>query len=408
MQQEKSDSEKALRTLSWIMLAGVISIIVYAIQASSIAQFAAIAGAGVVVAGASLLVGGLLGFLFGIPRTLQQEPPASSVDTDGQERRPDSERQGVSYRVNTNLEQISDWLTKILVGVGLTQLTAIPEGLRLVADYVASGMGDPIGARIFAIGTLTYFCVCGFLFGYLWTRLFLATALRLADLTALGVLSSQVEEVSRRAEQADQKMEKLSRQAEIDARALSLVYNVLDAGVGADKIDQEELTDALIAASPSVKVQIFEKAHDVRSANWREEAHKPTMERTIPIFRALIASETGEGFHRFHGQLGYALKDKRTPDWAEAEAALTRAIEMRGPWQDEGIVNYEFNRAICRIMLDEAFRHNRRSSPEVREKILGDLQAFAQAVGVRLIEKRQVPEIESWLGLNNLDLDDLG
>ncbi len=32
----------------------------------------------------------------------------------------------VNYRSNTNLEQISDWLTKILVGVGLTQQTFFP------------------------------------------------------------------------------------------------------------------------------------------------------------------------------------------------------------------------------------------------------------------------------------------
>jgi hypothetical protein len=132
------------------------------------------------------------------------------------------------------------------------------------------------------------------------------------------------------------------------------------------------------------------------------------MERTIPIFRALIASERGKGYHRFHGQLGYALKDKRTPDWAEAEAQLSKAIELRGPWQDEGIVNYEFNRAICRIVLDEAFQHNKASSPEVRETILEDLRAFAAAVGVSLLEKRQAAEIERWLELNNLDLDDLG
>ena len=33
---------------------------------------------------------------------------------------------------------------------------------------------------------------------------------------------------------------------------------------------------------------------------------------------------------------------------------------------------------------------------------------MAAAVGVKLIEKRQAPEIMRWLELNNLDLDDLG
>ncbi len=34
------------------------------------------------------------------------------------------------YGANTNLEQVSDWLTKLLLGAGLTQLILVPSGLQ--------------------------------------------------------------------------------------------------------------------------------------------------------------------------------------------------------------------------------------------------------------------------------------
>ena len=405
MTEGKSDDEKALRALSIIILIGLIGVIVYAVQASSIAQFALIVGVGVMVAGASLLIGGLLGFLFGIPRTLQQERPVEPLSTSEQGEHPEREPQRVAYRVNTNLEQISDWLTKILVGVGLTQLTAIPGGLRLVGDYIAGGMGNPDSGRIFALGALIYFTICGFLYGYLWTRLFLAGALRRADLTALGMLSSRVAEVAKRAEQTDRKTEDLKKQVDIDADALSLTYSLLDLQFDSTKITQEELDAAIKAASSPIRFQIFNRAYEVRHANWREEKGKPQMERTIPIFRALIASDPG--FHRYHAQLGYALKDKREPAWAEAEEKLTRAIELRGRWEDQGFLYYELNRAICRIMQDRDFVQAHQSSPKVRNEILADIEVAVAGMGADWIRDLHIPEVDKWMALNGMTLDDL-
>ena len=63
------------------------------------------------IAAAAQLVGTLVGFLFGIPRTLQ-----STSDESTSSSAPLPYHQGGSHRkylVNTNLEQVSDWLTKI-------------------------------------------------------------------------------------------------------------------------------------------------------------------------------------------------------------------------------------------------------------------------------------------------------
>ena len=75
----------------------------------------------------AIAIGGLLGFLFGIPRTIQSN-----------EKTRDEFRQVV----NTNLEQISDWLTKILVGVGLTQLNNLPPRMWELADRLKTGLNN--------------------------------------------------------------------------------------------------------------------------------------------------------------------------------------------------------------------------------------------------------------------------
>lgn len=101
----------------------------------------------VLCSGSFMAIGWAIGFIFGVPRT-------HSGDT----------------TTNTNLEQISDWLTKVLVGVGLTQLQKIPVQLGILASYIAKDYG-PSGSNVFALSMVLYFSAVGFLTGYLLTRL---------------------------------------------------------------------------------------------------------------------------------------------------------------------------------------------------------------------------------------------
>jgi hypothetical protein len=98
---------------------------------------------------AALLGGGLIGFLFGVPRQLQEARAASDPATLG-------------YAGNTNLEQISDWLTKILVGVGLTQILQIPGQLQRLTLFVAPALGNQPSSQVFALSLLGYFSIGGF------------------------------------------------------------------------------------------------------------------------------------------------------------------------------------------------------------------------------------------------------
>ncbi|MEV7185730.1 hypothetical protein [Kitasatospora sp. NPDC093102] len=122
-------------------------------------------GGGLVVVGASVVLGGGLGFLFGVPR----------VRGGGT-----GEPQG-SYAPNTNLEQVSDWLTKVLLGVGLTQLGSLGERLHDLGTALAPALGGGADVVPFAAALVLYFLVFGFLAGWLVTRLALPQALTETD-----------------------------------------------------------------------------------------------------------------------------------------------------------------------------------------------------------------------------------
>lgn len=129
--------------------------------------------------------GFLVGFLFGIPRVLQGDnPPANDANPGGAAA---AGRAGYAQRVNTNLEQISDWLTKIIVGLGLVELRTVPDHLYRASDWMARSFakaetGAPSqAAASFSSAFIVFFVIAGFMAGYLITRLFLAGAFGRAD-----------------------------------------------------------------------------------------------------------------------------------------------------------------------------------------------------------------------------------
>jgi hypothetical protein len=135
--------------------------------------------------GAAFLLGCLTGFLFGIPRapTHERAVPQTEKITDPATA---AGKQVSGYRPNTNLEQISDWLTKILVGVGLTQLAQAPRAASALASALSPILGDAPHSGGFGLAMVIYFFVGGFFLTYLWTRLKLGAAFREADLAGIG------------------------------------------------------------------------------------------------------------------------------------------------------------------------------------------------------------------------------
>jgi hypothetical protein len=129
---------------------------------------------------ALVAVGMAVGFLFGIPRVFQGggardvgASPPETTKTDG----------GSDYaqRVNTNLEEISDWLTKTIVGLGLVELKEIPGQLMRLANVIGDSAGGGNVANSVGLAVVLFFGIGGFLYGYLMTRLYLQGALRRAE-----------------------------------------------------------------------------------------------------------------------------------------------------------------------------------------------------------------------------------
>ncbi|MFL5727031.1 MAG: hypothetical protein ACJ77F_11900 [Chloroflexota bacterium] len=166
--------------LLWASVIGVALPIVFAAQAGSLGTFAYVATVGIGILVASMSAGGLLGFLFGIPTSLQNTITAPAP-TDAQAALGPGAAAAPLYVGNTSLEQISDWLTKILVGVGLTQLSAIPTALGNLGTFLAGGLGNLPGAEVFAPLLVVFALLDGFFISYLWTRLNLGSLLAQSD-----------------------------------------------------------------------------------------------------------------------------------------------------------------------------------------------------------------------------------
>jgi hypothetical protein len=138
--------------------------------------------------------GSLIGFLFGIPKILQKEPEPEAVSSSvaaepGAPSGAKAGRMGYQLVVNTHLDDVSDWLTKIAVGVGLVELEKMPGLLHRLGTVIAGGMvtpGDASSLVPFIMALILYFATAGFMSGYLTTRMFFQRAFRIADIHAMG------------------------------------------------------------------------------------------------------------------------------------------------------------------------------------------------------------------------------
>jgi hypothetical protein len=128
-----------------------------------------------------MVAGTFLGFLFGIPRfvssgkarvqsELRHEQQAATGTAGA------GTADGPAWAPSSNLAEISDWLTKLLLGAGLVQLTHLGGPARSLVTSIASGLESPAddgsvrGPALVAAGTiLVLFFGLGFVMGYVVT-----------------------------------------------------------------------------------------------------------------------------------------------------------------------------------------------------------------------------------------------
>lgn len=174
---ERSIQDVVLRTLKyflWFVALTLISIISLYFWKSWNAL-----GALIVLFSASG-VGAVLGFLFGIPRVLTTDgipDPAGKPNT--------------SFAQNSNLEQISDWLTKIVVGVSLVEFDRLIGALRRLSGAVALAL--ELNANLWPVVSAVLVCggIFGFITFYIWTRTQFPLLLQLTQ-TQLARLLTQI------------------------------------------------------------------------------------------------------------------------------------------------------------------------------------------------------------------------
>ncbi len=128
------------------------------------------------------VTGGFFGFLFGMPR----EFAATDNQTNGDKKENDSS--GVSTRkvgqwANNNLLEVSDWLTKIVVGLTLVNLSKL---LTLIGEWgqaLGASSGLPPGADVVAGVSII---LCTFAYGFVGS--YVLTRTRLSHLLATNFL----------------------------------------------------------------------------------------------------------------------------------------------------------------------------------------------------------------------------
>jgi hypothetical protein len=197
MQDDKLETYHILPRIQIASAFGLLLVFCYSLQYfKTPSAFVLVLGAGLIGSGASYVAGFLMGLIFGIPRTPPRAPtpapaPALAQGTPAAAATPTPSPEH-DIEPNSNLVEISDWLTKVLVGVGLVELGKIPGKMDHLAQYLAMGLRrcppdtvDQHAANLaclqssyaLAMGIIVFFTISGFLFGYLWSRLYLQRAL---------------------------------------------------------------------------------------------------------------------------------------------------------------------------------------------------------------------------------------
>lgn len=112
--------------------------------------------------GAAFFLGSIGGFLFGIPKS-----------------QPSTEK----YNDNTNLEEVSDWLTKLIIGIGLIEMEKIVAFVAQCGAALGKAIdpSDQFGGSAIGTGAIVVGFATGFLHYYMWARIIVAETLSKAN-----------------------------------------------------------------------------------------------------------------------------------------------------------------------------------------------------------------------------------
>ena len=341
-----------------------------------------------------LIVGILAGFLFAIPRVSHSLRLDEKTNKKGQETQESSgktreSREPVGLGINTNLEEISDWLTKILVGIGLVEAKTLKQYLGSAGRYIGGSLGP--NGNVIAVGLVIFFLCIGFLSGFLATRLFISPSLRRADAETGGMIEA----------------ERVAQEAKDKSDATPELYDVLDAAYSTLKDFSERRRSAEFAA----KVKAIEKAAertptDQRALDKAEVDQKPDAAK--PVLPPQLAYSYLQEFNKYYDQPRWRLNRRLhmlmanfysdTGDNSGALRVISRFIESKRQAE-------EFDIHLAAGLFNRACYHGRiallTTDPVEREKqmvaLLSDLREDIKICPSDAEEARQDDDLAPWI-----------
>ena len=165
--QVRADEYGMLLRLQIAAAIGCGFVLLYAVQFWGTWAAIRVAAVGILIAGAALFLGFVLGFIFCIPRTpkpMEGSAPSSSARHNATSGGDIVARSNVvrpsEVETNSNLVDISDWITKILVGVGLVELNKIPGYLHKLAIFLGAGLRADGPVRLCPAARLLHWELC--------------------------------------------------------------------------------------------------------------------------------------------------------------------------------------------------------------------------------------------------------
>jgi hypothetical protein len=275
-------------------------------------------GAGLMLGGAAAAIGGVLGFLFGMPHWIDAETPSADAATKPSEA---AERKIGRYRQNRSILQLSDWITKTIVGAGLTQLTAAPKAWEFLSTQTAPLFGgeQSIGAGPFGATVVLNYLILGFFYAYFSAEFFMPGA--------MSEVHDSVEQKLSRVEHSQERLVQSQKMLEQSQEHLNKEIQVARA------------LDALYRPSPQGFTEALALLDGVSSESGAEYADR------IDVYRACAYGQK----HRWLKQNGGPLAEidnARNNALSAAKAAVERDLSTRdwirqlmlgGPGQDDDL-----------------------------------------------------------------------
>lgn len=283
---------------------------------------------------AAMLTGALLGLIFGVPKSSRRNSaPPALIAADGTQ-------MTLPYNGNSNLEEISDWLTKMIVGIALINWKGIGDALISIRAELENSLDSRLSGLL-AMGLIGAYFGLGFTLGYVWSRVFLPRLLSNAERSDFDALSR-------------------------DHRALVEIESMLD---GRAQPDPQIVTTLYDNASPAGRQRIYDQV--INSLMQKIELGSKT-DSLVPIFQGMLQIPGGQSNVFTTAEYAVALLNsddgQKGNKLQEAKSYIERwvhAVQRNG-----ALIGYPGHSLLCaHLALVKVLGGMKKTDPEVIDLI---------------------------------------